>query len=550
MHLAQRKEKPFANRICFEKLDQLKNLIEAKDQALSAAIKAQVDSGQSDRPNEKVLALVKEGRKAHADFLRELRRIQRQAGISEANIRAVERAREAEFIPTGTEYWYRDVFEARPTEDLDWFAETGLEKLLRIVPPQWLQTEAQKRHRLGGEFLTSPLHLVSGLPLSNAHFSGTTPQRFAQMLLSCRDHLAQADNLDFFAASMFVPEIAVLGNSIEEIRAAGPEAQRKLSSLFEMPDDLVTSTVFELLVGAACVRKGLDIQMLREDRVRKVPDYRFRGFGGVPCVVECKRRLGLTTYEQTEAQVVEGMYPPIRDSLIDAGMHASIELVFTKPITGINVADVVVTIINAIEHDVDKDEPRQTEWGSVAVRNLPYTGTLARTRLYSPDFLQQVFRWTRLESEWDGLLCEVEPPDRIMVNSFRNPICLKWRSVSETAITKKARGIGSLWSDAVKQIPAGEQGFIYIAYPEGSRPEIADARTKHILDTLPASWHRWFVRVPMTVVSRLYPRPIHEGRPDLIESSLPGTAKGQQHWLSRLPQLIFVRQFQSQRAVE
>ena len=110
-----------------------------------------------------------------------------------------------------------------------------------------------------------------------------------------------------------------------------------------------------------------------------------------------------------------------------------------------------------------------TGWGSLAFRRLAYYDTIQRTRLYSPNYLGQVFQWVEIQDDWDGLLCEVEAPWRIEVNSFRAPICVKWRSESETALTKKSRGISSLWTNAVKQIPPGEIGFIYIAYPEGSR---------------------------------------------------------------------------------
>jgi hypothetical protein len=34
------------------------------------------------------------------------------------------------------------------------------------------------------------------------------------------------------------------------------------------------------------------------------------------------------------------------------------------------------------------------------------------------------------------------------------------------------------------------------------------------------------------------------GCPDLIESALPGAATGQEHWLTRMPYLIFTRQFE------
>jgi hypothetical protein len=52
------------------------------------------------------------------------------------------------------------------------------------------------------------------------------------------------------------------------------------------------------------------------------------------------------------------------------------------------------------------------------------------------------------------------------------------------------------------------------------------------------------VRVPVSVVSRLYPRSLGEGRPDLIENVLPGAAKGQEFWLTKVPWMVFTRQFE------
>ena len=122
---------------------------------------------------------------------------------------------------------------------------------------------------------------------------------------------------------------------------------------------------------------------------------------------------------------------------------------------------------------------------------------------------------------------------------FTRPLCLKWRSESEEALLKKARGIKSLWADAIKQIPDGEVGFIYVAYPEGARAPVADARTRQIIKELNEVWHRWSVRVPATVVSRLYSRALGAGYPDLIENVLLAATQGEEHWLTKLPQRVF-----------
>lgn len=410
---------------------------------------------------------------------------------------------------------------------------------------EWLRGEAEKEYRLGSSFLSSPLHLVNGIPVGTAP-EAVGPQRFARMLLLCQDHLNKRSNLDFFGAAMFVPEVAALGNSLNEIAELGPEAQKKLANLPLMPDNTVTSTVFELLVGAACVRRGLSVNMVPEDRAQKVPDFRVTGLGAIPGAIECKRRLGLSVYELDEARHVEALYRIIQQPLQERGMHCSVEATFSVPLRLVSAADFAKAVLGAASHSRDQDS-QSTSWGSLAIRRLPYSDSVRRTRLYSPGFIQQVFRWEVLENEWDGLLCQVEAPRQTMVRSYRMPFCLKWRSESEEALTKRSRGIASLWTSAIKQIPAGEIGFVYIAYPEGGRPAIADARTRHILKSMEESWHRWFVRVPVMVICRLYPRPVHEGRPDLIESVLVGAGKGQEHWLTYLPWNVFTRQFDSSR---
>jgi hypothetical protein len=55
-------------------------------------------------------------------------------------------------------------------------------------------------------------------------------------------------------------------------------------------------------------------------------------------------------------------------------------------------------------------------------------------------------------------------------------------------------------------------------------------------------WHRWTIRVPITVVNRLYPRSLGPGSPDLIESVLPGAAAGEEFWLKKVPWRVFTGQ--------
>jgi hypothetical protein len=523
----------FPEEALIAQMEDLRSRFKAKMDELSRAIKAQEDSGSDAPPGPEVRGLARQAHSLLRRYSRVAGRLQKMAGIPDSLIEAIERSQ----FPSYDDRWWRvEVEETPPTESLDETAPTGLERLLQIVDPDWLEQEAQKPYRLGREFLSSPLHMVSGTRIIHLH-GEQGPQRFARMLLVCQDHLNKRDDLDFFSAAMFVPEVAVLGNSLDLIPALGEEAVRKLSRLYTMQDDMVTSTVYELLVGAACVRKGLAVTMLPEDRSRKSPDYRVHGLGA-PGVIECKRRLGLTRFELEEARHIETLYASIRPALRDRGIHGAVQSSFRVPVDSVAPKHFAEIVLGLVRQDEDLT-PTETPWGHIAFERLWYCGDLPLTRLYSPDFLEAVFGWPPLQDDWDGLLCEVEAPVTILVRSFREPLCLKWRSESPDALTKKARGITSLWANAAKQIPAGELGFIYIAYPEGARPALADARTRHVRDSSSEWWHRWSVRIPAAIIGRLYPRALGPGMPDLIESVLPGVAEGNESWLARFPTRVF-----------
>lgn len=153
-------------------------------------------------------------------------------------------------------------------------------------------------------------------------------------------------------------------------------------------------------------------------------------------------------------------------------------------------------------------------------------------------FLESVFGWNTFQDEWDGILCEVQPPPKNTVELYTAPLCLKWRNESDEALIKKSCGITALWAAAVDQIPDGDIGFVYIAYPEGSRRLLADARTRYIRDAA-EFWHRWSVRVPVIMVNRLYARSLGSGVPDLIESVMGGAMPGEEFWFKKLPWRVF-----------
>jgi hypothetical protein len=108
----------------------------------------------------------------------------------------------------------------------------------------------------------------------------------------------------------------------------------------------------------------------------------------------------------------------------------------------------------------------------------------------------------------------------------KNPRALRWVSKNPDVLTKKARGVTTLWCKAMQQVPPGDMAFIYISYPEVGRREAADARTQDIIDACGRWTYRWSRSIGTTVINRLYPRSLGTGAPDLIESAIPLAPEG------------------------
>lgn len=447
---------------------------------------------------------------------------------------------QATFRPAfGNDYRTADIQRVPSTVRLEDVVAHGYERLIQIVDPAWLREQARGKYRLQYDASASSdcrLHLVGRQRLMPPN-GPTRPQRFAQMLLVCDDLLMGRHDIDMFDGPLLVSEAAALGGSLNEIAKLGPEAECKLKSLSSATDRDVASTIHELLVGAACVRSGRDTEMLQALKNQKTPDFRIHDLP-VPMVIECKRRLGLNDYAVREARGVERLYAAVDD--LFHRCHPIVEAEFSVEISEISEQTFRATLEPMCESWDDVVE-RQAPWGAVRMRRLPLIRECSPTRVFSPVFLREVFEWDHVESEWDGLLCEVRPTFAPVASAVELPRCLKWRCNNEVSRLKKARGLTSLWADAVRQIPTGETGCVYIAYVEGMRPAIADDRTQHLLDTVAKRdlYHRANVQVPLTVVSRLYPQALGNGGLEMIESTIPMTLDGYDHMIEDFPTRVF-----------
>ena len=457
-------------------------------------------------------------------------------GVDDEWLRAFDQAQRPAL---GDDYWSSTIQRVPTTAKLEEAVAYGYERLKAVVDQGWLRDQAAFRYRQrydGSDSSDCRLHVVGRQRLLPPN-APARPQRFAQMLLLCEDLLSNRDDIDLFEGPLLVSEAARLGACLPAIDHLGREAKAKFKSLPTETSRDVASIVFELLVGTACVEIGRTVEMLPASNRHKSPDFRIHDLP-VPLVVECKRRLGLNDYAEKEARHVERLYSAAEE-LFDR-CHPLVEVIFNGEVSTVTEESFVKAVAPLCE-SWDSEAETVTSWGTIHVRRLPNVQEIPTTRVFSPVFLQEVFYWDHAESNWDGLLCQIAPTFSPVTDKVRCPRGLKWRCDADKSLLKKARGLTSLWADAVRQIPAGEMGCVYIAYTESMRGAIADARTQHLLDTVQNKelYHRASVRVPLTVIDRLYPQALGNGGLELIESIVPMTLDGYDFMLEDFPLQAF-----------
>ncbi len=470
-----------------------------------------------------------------AEQRRCLDHLKSEYGLDEEWLRQFEESQRPKF---GKDYWNSEIQQVPSTVRLEDVVAAGLEQLLPAVDADWLKEQSLLRYRQKYDAVEDSncrLHLVGRQRLLSTS-APRRPHRLANMLLTSTDLLAGRHDVDLFDGPMLVSEVAGLGAALPLIKELGSEATKKFNALPSMTERDVVSTVYELLVGAACLRMGRAIEMLPTSN-EKTPDFRVHDLA-VPMVVECKRREGLSKYAETEARHVERLYEAAAE--LFERHHPLIEVDFKTEAAAVSADDFskhVELLCDSWDDDVREDTP----WGTMTLRRLPILRRCTTTRVYSPAFLAEVFEWNQVDSDWDGLLCEIEPVKSPVVSEIRGARGLKWRYDSETARTKKARSLISLWGDAVRQIPTGEMGCVYISYTENMRTAHADARTQFLLDAIKKRdlFHRGTIRVPLTVISRLYPQALGNGALEMIESVIPMTQVDYDHMLGDFPTQVF-----------
>jgi hypothetical protein len=426
-----------------------------------------------------------------------------------------------------------------PTALLDDIVPECLDRLLDLVDPEWLRSEAEKGYRLGREFLQAPLVLIRGC---RAESEVRPIHRFAQTLLVAKDFVQRDSYYDMFAGALLVPQLAALGLALPYLSTIGGEVGDRLSALVRNAGDSADATVYELLVAASCARAGRDVEFLtaaKKPTGEKTPDFRVHGYP-FPVVVECKRRKAMLNTDLAEAERMKQLLACLRSACQHRGLWGVFEFRFSVPPEEVPIQEVVEAALRQ-PYARDPLEYLEYGWGKLAFRGTSSRVFVPDTPLYSPLFLQSVFGWNTDLPPHDGIACQVRATDERVVSEAREPLAVFWSNDDPNVFRRRARTAASLFKSALDQVGAGEVGIVYICYQEGDREKVADARTQYMAERLHEWAHQWTIQVPISVLTRIVPRPLGDGTPDLIETGLQYVSGvyGDPAWFQDFPTTVF-----------
>lgn len=389
----------------------------------------------------------------------------------------------------------------------------AIELIERHAPPDWLEREPADLFRLPTADDGEPISIVKGVRLESERPRG---HRLRQTIRLARDYLANDPRYDHFAGALAVTQLAQLGVRAGALRTVGGW-EKRVGALFAGSGADTDATMLELLVAAACAAKGREMSFVEATNA-KSPDLRCHDAFGM--VVECKRSSALSDYEVGEEARMRELFRHLAIGAVARGLFGLFEVELTVEADSLDLQEVASSCLRQ-RLAARPGRALEYPWGSVAFQPLPSRVDLDEpTKAYSPTMLHQVFGWDMEWPEWDGLICKIAAAPAAVLGQVRSPLGLSWRVVADEAIIKRSRAPIGLFSKALTQIPRGEFGLVYVAYTEGARPDIADNRTKALMDRIQDWEHDAGIRVPAAFLVRQYPLPTRHGNPDVIESTI------------------------------
>jgi len=419
-----------------------------------------------------------------------------------------------------------------PTGAIEHALERGLPALLTRLSTDWLSREQAKGgHRMELTDLARPFSVVSSVRLK----PDTGQHSFAHAVLQAVDFMNERPERDAFSGALPVAEIARLCTLLPALGQV-PGSDERIRRLWKGSSEDSLSTLYELVVAGSLAQAGRDVEFIDEGQARS-SDLRLLDSVGATTTVECKRKRGLTEVEVEEGRAVDALFNHLLASLKGAGRYGTVSAEFEEQPQAVDPDSFLQVVSRAIS---SPGEAVQGPWGSVKFAESDERFGTGETVAFSPIFIARAFGYDVEMPEWDGVVGQVSRPEDFVVEEARQPLGLRWRSVSERSTRARARSLRSLLSSATGQVPVGGIGHVYIAYQDGARESVSQERIDFITTQMRETELRHPVHMPVVIVNRLLGRPMGHGAPDLIENTiLYADSHGGEAWLEDLPARVY-----------
>jgi hypothetical protein len=430
-------------------------------------------------------------------------------------------------------FWKAELNKVKTTGFLEEALEQGLDTLLAKFPPKWLKTQYELSRVELDRRNTMPFILIGNARQES--IAAAHPLGYALFLTDL--FLKKNPEIEIYDAALLVPMVAALCDRLDGIHAV-KGGDDKLRKMLRGPSGEFRGRLYELLVAGRAAQKGQDVQFVEVGNEAS-PDLRINDLG-IPLVIECKFQSQWSQTEEIEIRLIKTIFESLCSEYARKGMTTALELTLVARVTDVNAEEVLETARLQLDSFVPFGK-RDTAWGTLEVfATDPIVEWDKPTRLYSPNYLLNVFDWN-IDDRWDGICVWVQDAKNFITQRARLPFCLKWRLTHKADEWSKARDVMRSLQEAANQVPVGEGGCLYVGFEDSHRSALADLRTKRNIERMPQFYHRKRgANIMHLVLNRLYPRSLEDGNPDLIESCIPASSGEADEWPEFLPTTVFV----------
>ncbi len=413
----------------------------------------------------------------------------------------------------------------------------ALENWLRQINPNWLREQEAKYP--GARVVTMPQGTPASLGFArDLHLPKAKPIAVGLVLL--KRYLQGDPQYDAFRGALHIPALTIVGEQLPDLfKILG--AKERVIRLTQYNQEQYDAVLWELAVAAGYLALDHQVEFIEESPTEKRPDLLL--IGRTPkTYIECKRGSIYSKYELKERSEWHRIHDPITKYLQKHPLEVDIQvdfLIALEEVRTVEVFNAFRTLISGtLPQEFTNDRFRLSIRPLPPLKELPYPVSLV-----SPEASRLLFGFVD-DGSFDGASPLFAPriisEDGLWVSSVYWRACLRWKSCSFNALSKKARGVLIKLVGASKQIPKGSHGILHLAVQEWLQNDVRDIRWAKIVREIRNFYHDATVRIPYIFLNRLICRVNDTGGPDFEENCviLQDEKIGDPAEANRLPQLI------------